>query len=99
MKTSQFCCKFIKISLLLLTIFPAVFFGGCAKERVWTKNGLHQNEFDRDLARCEREAASSTQIVDYAYSTDLERGLDRSMTKDKIVKKCMYSKGYTLENK
>lgn len=84
--------------LFLLAICSATFFGGCAKQKVWMKNGLNQEEFDGDRARCEREASSATQIIDYANSTDLERGLDRSMAKDNLIKKCMYSKGYKLEN-
>ena len=99
MKAVQYCCKYINISLLLFAICSAVFLCGCAQERVWAKKGLNQNEFDQDLARCNREAASSTQIVGYAYGTDLERGLERSMAKEKLIKKCMYSKGYALENK
>jgi hypothetical protein len=99
MEIGHFCCKFIKISLFLFAISSAVLVGGCAQERVWTKKGLNQNEFDRDLARCDREAASSTQIVGYAYSTDLERGLERSIAKENLIKKCMYSKGYTFESK
>lgn len=96
MKTGQFCIKFIMI--FLFAICSATLFGGCAKQKVWIKNGLNQDEFDRDRARCDREASSATQIIDYAYSTDLERGLDRSMAKDNLIKKCMYSKGYKLEN-
>ena len=99
MKISKFCCKFSNIYLFLFAISSAVIVGGCAQERVWAKKGLNQNEFDQDLARCGREAASSTQIVGYAYSTDLERGLERSITKENLIKKFMYSKGYALENK
>ena len=99
METSHFCCKFRKISLLLFAICSAVIVGGCAQERVWTKKGLNQNDFDRDFARCDREAASSSQIVGYAYNTDLERGLERSMAKENLIKKCMYSKGYKFESK
>lgn len=99
MKTRQLCCKFIKISLFLFAMSSTAFLYGCAQERVWTKKGLNQNEFDQDLARCDRDAASSTQIVGYAYSSDLERGLERSITKENLIKKCMYSKGYTFESK
>ncbi len=99
MKVGQVCCKYINMSMFLYAICSVVFLHGCAQERVWAKKGLNQNEFDQDLARCDREAASSTQIVGYAYSTDLERGLERSMAKENLIKKCMYSKGYTLENK
>ncbi len=99
MTTDKISFKFMGIYLFLFAVCVAVFFGGCARQKHWTKKELNQEEFDRDIAKCNRESSSSTHIVDYAYSTDLERGLDRSMTNDNLMKKCMYSKGYKLEDK
>ncbi len=98
MKTGQFFDT-SKSILLLLASLCTVFFVGCAQQQVWTKRGLNQNDFDRDLARCEREASSATQIIHYAHASELEQGLDRSMTRENLIKKCMRSKGYTLTNK
>jgi hypothetical protein len=99
MNTGQFFFPSRGKVLLLIASLSAGILAGCAHQQVWTKRGLNQNDFDRDLARCEREASSATQIVHYAYATGLEQGLDRSMARENLIKKCMRSKGYTLTNK
>lgn len=101
MKVDQKRSQCIKILGTLLVAGAVSFLSGCASEKVWSKPGLDQTEFDRDFAKCSREAASSTSSLtlsaDFNSNLDLERGLDRSMRKDALIKKCMYSQGYKLE--
>ena len=52
-----------------------------------------------DFARCTREASSSTQVTNYANSTGLEHRLERDVARENMVKKCMFSQGYKLEDK
>ena len=85
--------------LVLFAMIVVVAFAGCAKQRTWTKKGLQQEEFDKDFAKCTREASSSTQVTNYANSMGLENGLERDIQGDESVKKCMFSKGYKLEDK
>ena len=99
MKVGRFCCQCIRILLLLVVMSSTVALVGCAQQKVWTKKGLNQDDFDRDVARCEQEAAKATQIVNYAYETGPELGLDRSVTRDNLIRKCMYTKGYKREDK
>jgi hypothetical protein len=103
MKVEQKRSECIMVLGALLVAGAVGFLGGCASEKIWSKPGLHQTEFDRDFAKCSREASSTTSSLalsaDFNNSLDLERGLDRSMTRDALIKKCMYSLGYKLESR
>jgi len=103
MKVDQKRSQCIRILGTLLVAGAVGFLSGCASEKVWSKPGLNQTEFDRDFTRCSREAAAATSSlalsVDFNNNADLERGLDRSMRRDALMNKCMYSQGYKLEGR
>lgn len=103
MQVDQKRSKRIRLLGALFLAGAVGWLGGCASEKVWSKPGLQQAAFDRDFAKCSREAASSTSSlalsVDFNNSSDLERGLDRSMRRDALMNKCMYSLGYKLEGR
>ncbi|ADW19354.1 hypothetical protein Despr_3226 [Desulfobulbus propionicus DSM 2032] len=67
---------------------------GCAPQRQWSKPGLNQADFDRDAARCRREAAVSTQRDPFA--PDAGHGLERANVQEKLFEQCMTARGYRL---
>ena len=94
-KTTRFLSPAKGSSLALSALVVLTICAGCSTPNAWTKQGITQDSFDQDLARCQRSASSSTQSL----SLDAEMGLERSIMRDNLVKKCMYSKGYTLKDK
>jgi len=99
MMTKTIYPSFRKIWLFLFIMITVAAVAGCAKQRVWAKKGLNPDELDRDLAKCTREASSATQTANFTNSTGVENGLERDISRDNLVKKCMFSKGYKLEGK
>jgi hypothetical protein len=97
--TNIFMRKFKKISLLLFAILATASLVGCSKPRAWIKDGITQEEFDKDFARCTREASSPTQIFDNANGIRFDQGLERDVTRDNFIKKCMFSVGYKIKDK
>jgi hypothetical protein len=87
-----FYCK--KIVLFLCTLIFITTFSGCAQPNTWTKQGITQEIFDRDFAKCQREAWSASHTLNGSG----EVGLERSVMEENLIKKCMYSKGYELKN-
>jgi hypothetical protein len=70
----------------------------CAQQQ-WNKPGLNQSEFDRDTARCRREAASATYLDPFAHDLGIGQDFDRSAAQQKRFEQCMFAKGYRLEGR
>ena len=84
----------MKTLAVTLAVTCIVAMGGCGPKTVLTKPGFTQAEWDRDLAQCEYETASSTQGVDYSYQTVIGQSLDQAFRRRDLMLLCMKAKGY-----
>jgi len=80
-----------------LGLLASLLLCGCASQRQWTKKGLTQAAFDQDSARCRREAAKATYREPFAYASGQEQGLEQSVAREKSFERCMFARGYRLE--
>lgn len=64
----------------------------CSQPNSWSKPGMTEVRFDGDLAQCRRQAAGASQSMQFGE----EGGLERSDRQDRLVRRCMEGKGYTL---
>ena len=79
---------------ITFAVICIIIMAGCAPKTVLTKPGFTQAEWDRDLAQCKYEAASSTQGVDYSYQTVIGQSLDQAFRRRDLTLLCMKAKGY-----
>lgn len=85
-----------RITLRLgLSLAVACTLAACSQPNSWSKPGMNEVYFDGDLAQCRRQAAGATQSMQLGE----DNGLERSDRQDKLVRRCMEAKGYTLSGK
>lgn len=70
---------------------------GCAFQKVtFSKMGVTQVEFNRDMATCDYETTAATQSTDPYLRTVVGQELDRALRKNDLIKRCMLAKGYAV---
>ena len=93
MKSNKKTKSYGKITLRLgLSLAMACTLAACSQPNSWSKPGMNEVHFDGDLAQCRRQAAGTTQSIQQSENN----GLERSDRQDRLVKRCMEGKGYTL---
>ena len=83
----------LKGGLLALGLWATVLIAGCAQPNTWTKPGITEAGFENDMAICRRQASSNTQPSPFAGND----GLERSDMRDRLIRRCMESRGYRLK--
>lgn len=81
-----------RIILLHLGLALAGTLTACSQPNSWSKPGMNEVSFDGDLAQCRHQAAGASQSMQFGE----EGGLERSDRQDRLVRRCMEAKGYTL---
>ncbi|MGE4560511.1 MAG: hypothetical protein AB7E77_09935, partial [Desulfobulbus sp.] len=70
----------------------AAMIAGCTQANTWSKPGITEVGFHRDMADCRRQASKATQPTPFVETDRLER----SDMRDRLIRRCMEGRGYTL---
>lgn len=76
--------------LVGLAMLGAISVIGCAPAGTWSRPGITQAGFERDMAECRRQATESNQSMPFGE----ENGLERSDRRNQSIRRCMEAKGY-----
>jgi hypothetical protein len=76
-------------------ILVASLISGCAPASTWIRPGASQTRFDDDMAECRRQSTVSTQPVPFGEGD----GFERSDQRDRLIRRCMETKGYQLKDR
>ncbi|MDD2468144.1 MAG: hypothetical protein PHI97_29550 [Desulfobulbus sp.] len=83
----------VRLRVIGLLFVAATLIAGCTQPNSWTKPGISEADFDRDMHGCRRQASMSTQSSQVGDSGNLER----SDMRDRLIRRCMEAKGYRLK--
>lgn len=85
--------RFVRGLLIGWGVAAAALIAGCGQPNSWTKPGITEATFDSDMATCRHQVATGTQSI----QPDDSGGLERSDLRDRLVRRCMEAKGYSLK--
>jgi hypothetical protein len=83
----------MRLILGTVTVGALIVLPGCAKT-IYEKPGATAAEFNQDLATCNYEAATHTQIPSNPFLTGMSASLDVGLRRNELLGLCLQAKGW-----
>lgn len=84
--------RVLRKNSIVFGLVVAGMIASCTQPNTWSRPGITEDDFHRDMAACRRQASKATQLTPFGETDRLER----SDMRDRLIRRCMEGKGYTL---